>query len=112
MPDTTINVSEVLNEMLAEARKILERDWSSYKEYFKSELKALAGNLKLIDKLKTEGKITEEQAKLYLGVQKYSMQVVLHTMTGLALITIERIINAVIMVACTVVSRVLGWSLC
>lgn len=112
MPDTTINVSEILTEMLAEARKILERDWSVYKEYFKSELKAFAGNLKLIDKLKTEGKITEEQAKLYLGLQKDSMEIVFQTMTGLTVITIERIINAAIAVVCRVASAVLGWSLC
>lgn len=110
--NSAIDTSELLKQMLEEARAILKNAWSKYKEYFKKELKSFAENLRFIEKLKFEGKISEEQARLYFGLQKESMRVILTTMTGLAILTIEQIINAVLKLVCGLVSQLLGWSLC
>ena len=105
------NLSELLNPMLSAAKGELTKYWSEVKPYAQKEIKAMAENLKLINKLKQQGKITEEQAKLYLDLQKNSFKIVLLTFQGLSILTVENTINAVLKSVKDTVNSVIGWKL-
>ena len=56
-----------------------------------------------------KGKITEEQARLYIDIQKNSMRIVLLTIEGLGILAVEAAINAAIDVIRSTVNTALGW---
>ncbi|MBV6477839.1 MAG: hypothetical protein HGGPFJEG_00583 [Ignavibacteria bacterium] len=105
------NLSDLLSPMLDAAKGELTKYWNDVKPYAQKEIKAMIENLKLIYKLKQQGKITEEQAKLYLNLQKNSFKIVLLTFQGLSILTVENTINAVLKSVKDTVNSVIGWKL-
>ncbi len=106
-----INVQEILEQMLDAAKGVLENHWEEAKPFAKQELKSLAENLKLINQLKTEGKISEEQTKYYLEIHKSSIRIVLLTIEGLGILAVEAAINAALEVIKSTVNTAIGWSI-
>jgi hypothetical protein len=106
-----INVNEILEKMLDAAKDVLQNHWEEAKPFAEQELKSLAENLKLISQLKLEGKITEEQAKYYVNIQKSSVRIVLLTIEGLGILAVESAINAALDVVKTTVNTAIGWSI-
>ncbi|GJM64584.1 hypothetical protein [Persicobacter diffluens] len=105
-----INVQKILEQMLDAAKGVLENHWDEAKPFAEQELKALAENLQLIGQLKLEGKITQEQAKYYLEIQKSSVRIVLLTIEGLGILAVEAAINAALNVIRSTVNTALGWT--
>ncbi|MFQ5709489.1 MAG: hypothetical protein ACE5HO_18690 [bacterium] len=103
-----IDVAEILSKMLNAAQKEFGSKWPGVKDYAESEFKKLAENFATIEKLKLQGKVTEEQAKLLLDIQKNSARMVLLTIEGLGLLTVEAAINAALNVVKDVVNSALG----
>jgi len=106
-----INIQEILKKMLGAAKEVLGNHWDEAKPFAKQELKSLAENIKLIGKLKVEGKITEEQAKYYIEIQKSSVRIVLLTIEGLGIIAVEEAINKALDVIRNTVNTAIGWSI-
>lgn len=105
----TINYSELVREMLKIAKVSFSSKWKEAEPYAKREFKSFSDNIKLIAKLKAQGKINEEQARLYLEIQKSSMRVVLLTIEGLGIIAVETAINGAINAIKKTVNRAIGW---
>ena len=106
-----INTEEQFEQMVVAAQGVLSNHWEEAKPFAENELKVLANNLKLIGELKLQGKITEEQAKHYLEIQKSSARIVLLTIEGLGILAVEGAINAAFDVVKGTVNTALGWKL-
>lgn len=106
-----INVNDLLEKMIEAAKKVLKNHWEDAKPFAEQELKSLAENIKLISQLKLEGKISEEQAKYYIEIQKSSVRIVLLTIEGLGILAVESAINAAIDVIRATVNTAIGWSI-
>lgn len=107
----SIVVSELLKKMLSAAKGELLDHWDEAQPFAKQELKSMAENIKLIGKLKAKGKITEEQGKHYLEIQKSSFRIVLLAIEGLGILAVEASINAALNVISSTVNTALGWKL-
>ena len=107
----TINFSKLIKDMLEAAKGQLSGHWGEAKPYAEKEIKSFAENIKLIIKLKAAGKINEEQAKLYMDIQRSSMRIVLLTIQGLGILAVEAAINAAIDVVRSTVNTALGWAI-
>lgn len=106
-----IDFSKLTKDMLGAAQVQLSKHWEEAKPYAEKEMKSFAENIKLIAMLKAEDKITEEQAKLYLDIQKSSMRIVLLTIQGLGILAVEAAINAAIDIIKGTVNTALGWTI-
>lgn len=106
-----INFSQMVKDMLAAAKEPLISHWNEAKPLAEKEFKAFAENIKLIAKLKLSGDITEEQAKLYLEIQKGSVRIFLLTVKGLGILAVETAINSAINTVKNTVNTALGWTI-
>ncbi len=104
-----IDFNKLIQDMLNAAEGKLTNHWNEAKPYTEKEVNSFAENIKLIAKLKIQGKITEEQAKLYADIQKSSMRIVLLTIEGLGILAVEAAITAAIDVVRSTVNTALGW---
>lgn len=106
-----IDFNKLITDMLGAAKNVLTDYWEETSPYAKNEFKAFANNVALIAALKLEGKINEEQARLYMELQKSSMRTVLLTIKGLGILAVEAAINAALDIARGVVNTALGWTI-
>ncbi|QDH78464.1 hypothetical protein FKX85_05220 [Echinicola soli] len=106
-----INTEEIFEKMVMAVQGVLTNHWEEAQPFAENELKVLANNIKLIGELKLQGKITEEQAKHYLEIQKSSARIVLLTIEGLGILAVEGAINAALDVVKGTVNTALGWKL-
>tara|TARA_R100000306_G_scaffold12158_2_gene14267 strand:- start:418 stop:750 length:333 start_codon:yes stop_codon:yes gene_type:complete len=107
----TIDVPEVFQKMLTAAKGVVEANWDDVKPYAEQEFKNLSENLQLIIRLRAENKITEEQARLYLDIHKSTVKIVLLTIEGLRILTVEEAINAALKVVKDTVNTAIGFVL-
>jgi hypothetical protein len=107
----SIDFPQLLKSMSTAAEGVLKAHWKETKPYAEKEFKSFTENLKLIAKLKLQGKINKEQAKAYIEIQKSSMKIVLLTIEGLGILAVEAAINAVINVIRTTVNNAIGWAI-
>lgn len=108
---TSIHFPELIQDMLQAAKTSLTSHWKEAAPYAEKEMHAFAENIKLIAKLKLEGKISFEQARLHVDIQKNAMRIVLLTIEGLGILAVEAAINAAIDAARTTVNKAIGWTL-
>ncbi len=106
-----LDTSEIVQKMVQAAANSLKNSWPSIKDFAETEFKNLAETLALIVRLRAEGKITEEQAKLHLQIQKNTTRMVLLTAEGLALLAVEGAINAALSVVREGVNTAVGFVL-
>lgn len=106
-----VNTTEVLKKMLEAAKAVFNTQWKEVKPYAEQEFKAFTQNIQMINKLKEKGKITEAQAKLYFENQNLSIRIVLLSLEGISLVTIENAINAAINVVKDTVNTAIGWTI-
>jgi len=106
-----IDFGALVKQMVGAIKGSLSKDWAEAKPYAEKESKAFAENIKLIAKLKLEGKINEEKAKLHIEIQKNSMRIVLLAIEGLGILAVENAINAALDVIRSTVNTALGWTI-
>jgi hypothetical protein len=106
-----IDYSELVKKMLDAAKGVLSEHWNEARPYAEKEFSSLAANVKLIASLKAEDKITEEQARLYMDIQKSSIRVVLLTIQGLGILAVESAINAALDIIRSTVNTAIGWNI-
>jgi hypothetical protein len=103
-----IDYNKLIQDMSVAVAGKLANNWNEVQPFAEKEVKSFAETIKLIENLKEEGKITEEQAKLYIDMSKSSMRTVLLTNEGLGLLATEAAINAAIDVIRSTVNTAIG----
>lgn len=106
-----VDSQKLLQDMVVAARRVLKRRWPEVKEYAEGEFKKIAESISTIENLKRAGKMTEEQARIHLEIQKNAARTVLLTLEGLGAVIVERAINAAIGAVRKTVNSALGWKL-
>lgn len=106
-----LDFAKLVTDMMGAAKGALKKHWKEAKPYAEKEINSFTENLKLVAELKLKGKISEEQAKLYIDIQKSSMRIVLLTIEGLGILAVEAAINAVIDIVRDTVNKSIGWKL-
>lgn len=107
----TIDFKKLTQAMLNAAKGPLSTHWKEAKPYAEKEVKSFAENIRLIAHLKADGKINEQQAKLYIDIQKSAMRVVLLTIEGLGILAVETAINAAIEAVKSTANTAIGWTI-
>jgi hypothetical protein len=106
-----IDIPALLPAMLTAARDVSAKQWPEMREFAETEFRKLGESLAMIERLVVTGKITEEQARLHLEIQKAAMRTVLLTIEGLGILAVERAINAALDVVRDTVNTALGFAL-
>jgi len=107
----SLDIEELAGAMFAAFKEELSEKWPEVKDYAKTESKKLAENFVLIQKLLHEDKITKEQAKLHMDIQKNATRAVLLTVEGLGLLAAEQAINAALDVLKDTINTALNFTL-
>jgi len=102
---------DLLKEMINAAKESFGSDWNKIRPFAEEQFNTFYNNIEKISKLKREGKINEEQAKLQTNIQIRSMQTVLRNVEGLKVLAVESAINAALDVAKNTVNKAIGWQL-
>jgi hypothetical protein len=106
-----LKASVLVKQMLTAARGELDDKWPEVRRYAETEAKKLAQTIVMIEKLKAEGKISRNQAKILLDMQKNTSRVILLTIEGLSLLTAEAAVNAAVKSIRDTVNSAIGWRL-
>lgn len=107
----TIDVEQLSKDMLAAARDVLKKQWPKAKDYAASEFKKIGESILFIESQLALGKMTPEQAKLHLEIQKNASRTVLLTLEGLGIVAVEAAINAALAVVRDTVNKAVGFAL-
>lgn len=106
-----IDFSSVLNEMIGAAKNSLADKWPEVEELGTSSFKSLAQGLVDIEVMRLNGKITEEQARLLLDMNRSTLKIVLLSIEGIGLVAVEEAINAALNAVKDVVNTAVGFAL-
>ena len=106
-----INVRELLTSMLEASKDVLSEKWPQIKDHAETELKGLAEGIALIEKLRIQSKIDEEEARLLLEMKRNTAKIVLLSIEGLGLLAVEQAINAALGVVRDTVNGALDFAL-
>ena len=88
-----LDAPRLATEMVNAAKAVLSDKWSEIEEYARTELRKLADTLALIERLLAAGRITPEQARLHLEIQKNAGRAVLLTVEGLGVLAAEEALD-------------------
>ncbi len=106
-----IDAHKLSKDMLTAMRDVLKPKWPEIGDYAEGEVKKFAESLVMIEKLKLEGKIDEEQAKMHLDIQKNTARSVLLTVEGVGIASTEMAINRALKSVQDYVNTATGWKL-
>ncbi len=104
-------LSDILDEMSTAVQKVLKSKWKKVKPLAELQLKSIIHNLEQIAELKLQEKITEEQARLHLTIQKESIRTILLSFEGIGIVTAEEAINSALSAVKTIVNKAIGWKI-
>lgn len=107
----SINVNDLLGDMVEAAKGVLSGKWPDIKDYAETELKGIAEGIALVEKLHLAGSVTDEQAKLLFEMKKNTAKIVLLSIEGLGILAVEQAINAALDVVKEAVNGALDFSL-
>lgn len=108
---SNIDISALLTNMLNAAKEPLLKKWSEASGYAESEFKKIGEAILFIEKQRLLGKMTEEQAKLHLEMQKNASRAILLAIEGLGILAVEAAINAALSVIRETVNTALKFPL-
>lgn len=97
--------------MLEAAKGVFQKDWPDIKEIAETELKGIAEGIALIECLRLEKKISQKKSKLLIKMKKNTAQIVMLTIKGLGIVTVEKAINAALKVVKDTVNETFGFAL-
>ena len=103
-----INTDVLLKKMLASASGAFQERWPTAKDYAEMEFQKLLIQAEHIRKLKSQKKITEDEAKLLMDLQRNAMRSVLLTLEGLGVLTVEAAMNTALSVVRDAVNTAVG----
>ena len=103
-----IDTDTLLKKMLAAAAGVLQNRWPPARDYAEIEFRKLLIQADHIKKLKSRKKITKNEAKCLMDLQRNAMRSVLLTLEGLGILTVEAAIDAALSVARDAVNTAIG----
>lgn len=106
-----LNPESLLESMLKAFAQSLETQWGDIKTYAETELKKLVHTFVELEEMQAVDKVSHEQAKHYLAVQKDAAEAVLLTVRGLTRTAINNAMNDAFTSVKTIVNKALGWML-
>ena len=106
-----IDIKELASEMLSASKDVLKKEWKQVAPIAEIHIKTIIHNLEQIAELKLNKKITEEQAKLHLAIQKESFKTILLSFEGIGIVTAEKAINAALNTVKSTINKAIGWRL-
>jgi len=106
-----LDFTALLNQMLDTAKNSLASKWPAVKNLATSSRKTLAHSLIDIEKMKLEGTITDEQARLLLDMHKNTAKIVLLSEEIVGIVAAEEAINAVLDSIKSTVNKATGFAL-
>ena len=89
----------------------LKKDAPGIAEFARAEGAKIAQSIATIEGLALAKKITHEECKLHLRIQRNASRTILLTAKGLGLLTVENAINAALDVVKSTVNTAIGFSL-
>ncbi|MBR8174863.1 hypothetical protein [Burkholderia ambifaria] len=101
----------VLNDMLAAAKKAAGNEWPTLSDYAQHEFQTLADIAARIKIRKDSGNLSEIDAEFMVGQYKAAAQSVLYAVQGMSKIVIQNAWNAAMDVLRTALNTATGWSL-
>ena len=101
----------LLSDMLDAARQTMTENWSELQTFVEWESRHILESVDRIARLKEEGRIDEDQARLQMEIQRETFISLLLTVKGVRLVQAENAVNAVMSVLGKAANRMLGWSL-
>jgi hypothetical protein len=107
----TLNVATLASQMLGAALPILKKDAQEAESFAKLEFTKIAQTIVAIGEQVISGQINEEQAGLLLAMQTSASRNVFLTLKGLALLAVEKAINAALNLVKSGVNTALGFAL-
>jgi hypothetical protein len=106
-----LDVGSLASQMLGVALPLLQKDAQDAKSFATLEFTKIAQTIASIGAQLAAGEISQEQAGLYLDMQKNASQTVLLSLEGLGLLAVESAINAALGVIKTTVNTAVGFAL-
>ncbi|MCB2191357.1 MAG: hypothetical protein KQI62_07310 [Deltaproteobacteria bacterium] len=97
-------------EMLDTTKDILTDDWGNYRGVLSAQTAAIASQAVEIEKLSDEGVLNDQNAEVYRGMIRDLVNGLKWLLVGLAILTIEKIINAIMDLLKTALNTALGWT--
>jgi DNA primase large subunit len=97
--------------MVKAAKAAFGKDWSQVSTFATSEFRKLAESLRMITRARRDGKMTKAEAKLHLNIQRNAARSVMLAIKGMALIEVEKAINAALRAVKTAVNKAIGFAL-
>jgi hypothetical protein len=106
-----IDVETLVKRMAGAARGVLKKKWPKARDYAQNEFQKISQSIAFIERQHLAGKMTDEQARLHLEIQKNTARMVLLTLEGLGILTVESALNAALQVVRDTVNSALGFAL-
>ncbi len=107
----SINVNNLLKDMLEGAKQVFDSNWPVVKEHAETEFKGIAEGIALVERLRLQGKISQKQAKALIKMKKNTAKIVLLTLEGMGLIVVEKAINSALKTVKDTVNDALDFAL-
>ena len=108
---STINVSDLVNDIKTAATQILEKDITSLRGFSERQVKAIAQQAELVATGIATGEITDETRDFFLDSLEDMALNFAKTLRGLLLVTIEKVWNAIVGVIWKAISSATGIAL-
>lgn len=104
-----IDAEDLVAKMVQAAVGVLKGEWSKARVYAEPQFKELARIAVDIEAKKMAEKVTEEEARLLMKMQKNALDTVVITLKDEGLLAAEKAINAALEVGAGIVNAAIGW---
>lgn len=108
---SSINVDQLVANMLLAAQGVLAKKWPEAKDYAESEFKKIGEAIAFIEAQRALNLMSDEKAKLHIEMQKNAAKTMLLTLEGLGLLAVEAAVNAALDIVKSTVNTALGFVL-
>lgn len=106
-----LDIEKLVKDMTDGAAQVLATRWPKARAFAEPQIRKLAEEIARIEALRATGKITVEDAQDRIATQKEALLSVMSTVDGIAVLAVERAVNAVIAAARAPLEKVLGFPL-
>jgi hypothetical protein len=106
-----LDIKQLLTPMVDAAKAVIGKKWPEIQTYAETEFRKTGENILMIEKMKKDCSIKEDQAKLLIDIQKNASRSVLLTVEGMGLIMAEQAINSALGAIRDVVNKAIGFAL-
>jgi hypothetical protein len=103
-----VNINQLMNEITSTASGILNKDITVVNGFSDRQLKGLAAQTVLLAAGIASGQVDESSRDFFLDQLKESARNFVNTLVGLALVTIEKLWNAIVSVLWKTISAATG----